>query len=176
MAEPTTANLYIFCHGSPQTIGYDPLNQRGLGRCGLFSSEIGVFLRNGPIGDKFLASKPYRFVFLDGCETGGSYLLSGFLDFSPGGWNNAFGIQSGDYTATGSDPQAFMGWKTQKAYAGPPPGRLFDTSHRNYINGFYTRWAAGEQLKQASDNAYSDLHDVFFTKPYIVGVDTMLFQ
>ena len=42
LAEPTTANLYIFCHGSPQTIGYDPLNQRGLGRCGLFSSEIGV--------------------------------------------------------------------------------------------------------------------------------------
>ena len=176
LADPQTANLYVFCHGSPQTIGFDPLNQRGLGRCGIFSSELGVFLMNGPIGDKFLASKPYRFVFLDGCETGGSYLLGGFLDFSPGVWNNAFGIQSGDYTATGSEPQAFMGWKTQKAYAGPPPGRLFDTSHRNFVQGFYTGWANGSTLKQASDDAYNSLHDPFFTKPYIVGVDTLSWQ
>jgi hypothetical protein len=118
----------------------------------------------------------FRHVFLDGCNSAGETELLGLM-FIAGGGNNAFGIENKDYTATGSEPQAFMGWKVLKGFIDPGGTGMFDASHRSYVSTFYSGWSQGKTLQQASDDAYSLYHDLLFPqKPVIFGANSMAWR
>jgi hypothetical protein len=162
-----TANLYLYSHGGPSVLGYDPYSQRGLGKCGVFDSEIAAFLLNGPVGTNYFAGKLYRFVFLDGCNSAG------------GTWYNSFAIDDGDaasYTLRDIGPQAFMGWTDPKQHM--ENGNMFDRHHKDFVETFYAGWTSNKTLKQAADDAWTKVHayDQIFTKPKIVGAETLPFQ
>lgn len=79
---------------------------------------------------------PYRFVFLDGCNT------------AEGHWPEVFGIPkrkgmtSSDFVyKRGVRPRAFMGWNREKQIGWMRQG-MFNYDHLEYITRFWQRWAS----------------------------------
>jgi hypothetical protein len=109
--DPWTANLYHFGHGDPNGVGK---NNAAGGAPWVTKAQIGAALYNGYTGSVlglwdwgFHAGHPYRFVFLDACDT------------SRGDLCVAFGIEKEHtaadyYTQRGIEPQAFIGWPDKR--------------------------------------------------------------
>ncbi len=80
---------------------------------------------------------PYRFVFLDGCDT------------AEGTWPLAFSIpkQSGltinDFVnKRGLRPRAFVGWNKSKVFAWTFNSTVMDPDHLNFIETFWNSWGS----------------------------------
>jgi hypothetical protein len=111
-----TRNCYYFGHGSADSIGcdYNTVDSSNNITGGAFAPNSHAYLTSKMIHDNVAfnpnGARPYRFVFLDGCNTANG-------SFAP-----AFGIPSQSYTGGWfvSDantrhirPCAFMGWNTE---------------------------------------------------------------
>jgi hypothetical protein len=127
---PQARNIYFYGHGGPTRIGHgqnDPGN-------GARASAISSVLKNRLLKEQINLRHPYRFVFLDGCETG-----------SKGSeWPAAFGIMPAELTATdfarlGLARRAFLGWKKKIATTS------FDTSRHTFVLNFFDNWLEGGQ-------------------------------
>jgi hypothetical protein len=110
LQDPATCNFYAFMHGSPSWIG-DAVS--GKGEVTFYADSVGQALGNCtqwvhlpifPVGISApfpCVAHPYRFVFLDCCDTAGGT-----------DWPKAFGIPARQISSI-SDPKmarAFLGW------------------------------------------------------------------
>jgi hypothetical protein len=87
---------------------------------------------------------PYRFVFLDACDTADETL-----------WSRAFGIMdkiTSDQLGSGSAPQAFVGWVNESK--GPETSDEFYDFASTYTL-FYTAWVNGATLDSCIQEASS---------------------
>ena len=158
LTESTTGNLYHFGHGGPEALGISPnLHQ------GVYSDQIQALLINGFVTGNFVMMKPYRFVFLDGCNT------------SSGDWCVSFGTErkattAAQYAQRGLPTRAFMGWVTIKEYINPQG--LFDTDHYNFVVNFFSNWSGGSVLIDAINQSLP----AAFTSPAVFGDNQLTWQ
>ena len=155
LEESSTANLFYFGHGAKNAVG----ERAGDPNKGFFVNEIQTLLHNEIVSGVSQFTAPYRFVFLDGCNT------------ANGDWCIAFGIErkkvpTAEYTKRGLLPRAFMGWKTVKAYA---IGGAFNNEHGNFVINFFTRWSSGQNLKTAIASSLPSA----FSSPVVFGDDEL---
>jgi hypothetical protein len=156
LRENVTANLFYFGHGGKDAIGERAKDPNK----GFFVKEIQTFLGNEIINKSPEFTFPYRFVFLDGCNS------------ADGNWCIAFGIEQGkvptaEYTKRGLQPRAFMGWTTVKAYA---IAGAFNNEHGKFVINVFSDWAtSGEALKTVIDRRIP----AGFTRPKIWGDDQL---
>ncbi len=147
LTDGETKNLYCYGHGTPNWLG------NAMGDVYIRADEVAARLGNhfhtqgGPI-----PAKPYRFVFLDACDTA-----------SDNQWRDAFGIMSlrpGDQAGREKlGPQAFVGWAHGKTGC---LSEMYDTNGNLDLNktraaesaytatlcGFYLAWMNGATLYQ----------------------------
>jgi hypothetical protein len=114
MVDPRSRNFYYYGHGSATDLGADvhTFDSSNYVTGGLIFPGSGAHLDSGTLRtritfNRFNGSRPYRFAFLDGCNT------------ANGDWPDAFGIGKGTNTLqwyTGPNntrhvrPSAFVGW------------------------------------------------------------------
>jgi T5SS/PEP-CTERM-associated repeat protein len=161
LADPWTANLFYFGHGGPNGVG--PTTNPGASE-----QAIGNALGNGyPWGlpFSFYAEHPYRFVFLDGCNTARAGLCL------------AFGIEmkhtdDAYYTARGIQPQAFMGWNNTIQYASTRHVDLNDYLAHFDIDVF-VYWSQGGTLINAVNMARNIVGTGNIPMPIIWGDDQL---
>jgi hypothetical protein len=158
--DSSIANLYHFGHGGSAGVGIQPSVHRGV-----WADELGGLLINGFIGTNLVCRHPYRFVFLDGCNTGDGDLCV------------AFGIErkkttAAQYTQKGLPTRAFMGWWTSKAYITVGQGRQFDPDHYNFVVNFFSNWSNGAALQNAINQSLPS----GFTAPRVWGDNQLTWQ
>ena len=160
LSDSSTANLYHFGHGSWKDLGVNPK-----AHLGFYVKEIQAYLTNTTeagflgFGHTLVTKHPYRFVFLDGCNT------------ADGDWCVAFGVDrkktsAAQFAQKGVEPQAFMGWVTIKVYI--EGHGLFDPDHYNFVVNFFNRWI-GDNLPLSQ--AISQSLPAAFTAPRVWGDD-----
>lgn len=114
MYDPRQRNFYYYGHGSANSIGgdahtFDGSNfvTGGMSFPGSKAMLTSATVRNEITFNRYAGSRPYRFAFLDGCNT------------ANGDWPDAFGVGKGTnalawYTGTNNTrrvrPSAFVGW------------------------------------------------------------------
>ncbi len=144
MVSLSARDFVYFGHGSGTSLGGG----------GLTISMVKALLGNN-LKDPLTATNmhPYRFVFLDGCNT------------ADGDWPQAFGIPKKkgmvitDFThKRGIRPRAFMGWNRKKVVGiRIIAGNQLYTPHAQYITKFWDWWSNGgtglRPVKGAIDQA-----------------------
>lgn len=166
LKDTSNANLYHFGHGGQNGVGIQPSAHRGF-----TDTEIGNTLTNGYTGGilgffkSFVVKHPYRFVFLDGCNTGDGDLCV------------AFGTErkkttAAQFTQKGLPTRAFMGWWTSKQYITVSQGHQFDPDHYNFVVRFFDKWSTGQSLQ----NAITQSLPSGFTAPRVWGDDQLTWQ
>jgi hypothetical protein len=157
VGQPVVRNLFYFGHGSGEQIGAgeDP-------NLKLTRQDFLTMFRNGKDPLTQTNRHPFRFVFLDGCETAKGDLC---LDF---------GIPKKEMVAAdfasdrGLRPRAFVGWKDKKLIG--VAGALNQT-HKQFVDNFFALWPttpSGEDLpygvKQALEKAAKNENDEPYTQ------------
>ncbi len=139
------SDFFYFGHGSSTKLGSG---------AGLTLAAVQKLLANN-FSDPLTATNrhPYRFVFLDGCNT------------ADGDWPQAFGIPKkqgmsvADFTQKrGIRPRAFMGWNRKKVVGtGILSGGSLFPPHMEYIGKFWDWWgnggSGGRNVSDAIDQA-----------------------
>lgn len=129
MARFDCRDFFYFGHGSGSSLG----DAGARLRLGAVQSLLGNNFK-----DPLTATNlhPYRFVFMDGCNT------------ADGDWPQAFGIpKKTGMTALdfgekrGIRPRAFMGWNRKKGFTSVLGGNQLWPPHMNYITTFWSKWA-----------------------------------
>ncbi len=153
------ANVFYFGHGSPISIGTSANNPSQ----GVHLGNMMPFLENIVTNGVFVFARPYRFVFLDGCNT------------AKGTWCLAFGmvpfqVSASQYVSHGLKPRAFMGWNDVKfvSFAG-----RFLADHGNFVVNFFSRWST--QPLGVQDAANQSL-PVGFSAPVFFGSTDLVWQ
>ena len=135
LASENTRNFYFYGHGSPTAIGNK--TKRNANGFLITSHDVAALLGNHLIIATNAISRehPYRFVFLDACNTASDLR-----------WANAFGvlpnITSQQADAKPGRVQALLGWKTTPGY--PTPDGFYDkmlTEQR-----FFNAWMGQSDL------------------------------
>lgn len=147
-SNPDTREFYFWGHGSPNgnAIGF----KEGTPNDGIRVSDLTNSLGNyylpatGGNAALFATTKPFDFVFLDGCMTGA------------GSFPEAFGIPKTVAGSTYDDnhkhKRAFMGW------GGPVSYSILDTETMNWSLSFWNAWLSNptvETLVNAQNAAFS---------------------
>jgi hypothetical protein len=172
MLNADVKNMYISGHGSSTYIGSGPVPPVLY----KLSQQMADDTRNTDYywGDSGAPGNPYRFVFLDGCETA-------MEDF----WLKAFGILPLAPSAAGNNPalgpQAFVGWGGKSTdWTGEIRYRLFGTfaekksiciawSYSQTLADFYELWQTDlYSLKECLD--YASTADQRNQVPLSVGL------
>lgn len=113
---PQTRNFYYFGHGASDTIGcdYNTVDSSNNITGGAFGTNSHAYLTSKMIHDNVAfnpnGARPYRFVFLDGCNTANGSFAPAFgipSQAHDGGW-----FVSDDNTRH-IRPCSFMGWNTE---------------------------------------------------------------
>ncbi len=137
LATESVRNFFYFGHGAKGWIGNNDINTS------INRATLQFLLQNSPNPLVGTNKHPYRFVFLDGCDTAKGDLV---LDF---------GIPKQTIYATnminryGLKPRAFLGWKTKVATS--VTGTL-PQSHKTFINRFFEIWP---QINPTNNNNYT---------------------
>jgi hypothetical protein len=152
---PQTRNLYYFGHGASDTIGCDfnTVDSSNNITGGAFGTNSHAYLTSKMVHDNVAfnpnGARPYRFVFLDGCNTANG-------SFAP-----AFGIPSQAVTGEwffdplntrNIRPCAFMGWNTEEG-TGINRGWGTVDGYWNWRKDWIADWSTTEQ--ETLDNAIS---------------------
>jgi hypothetical protein len=153
LSQSFTANCYISGHGNSTYITDGQTNSTGhYSGAYIGAGEVATMLTNswtaagGPN-----AKHPYRFVFLDGCDTAQTMT-----------WAHAFGIYdkgTNGLPQTIIGPQAFVGWQGLKASIADANG-VNDTLANAYgatINRFYLDWINGRPLAVCEADAENNI-------------------
>ena len=113
---PQTRNCYYFGHGSADSIGcdYNTVDSSNNITGGKFTTNSHAYLTSKMIHDNVAfnpnGARPYRFVFLDGCNTANGSFAAAFgipSQAHDGGWF------FGDSNTRNIRPCAFMGWNVE---------------------------------------------------------------
>ncbi len=125
-------DFYYFGHGAPTALGSGGNNTASISF--VAGQIINALPPNTGPGAAIPNQHPYRFVFLDGCDT------------AEGDWPLAFGIpkQEGmtinDFVnKRGLRPRAFMGWNRKKIIGWEGEGTM-NQDHIDYIDAFWQTW------------------------------------
>ena len=146
LALEATRNFHFDGHGNPGAIGDDKPESDPTGVT-LGVGQVASALRNanGP-GVGFWNQHPYRFVFLNACETAKNY-----------DWAHAFGIkyylEEKDLSYNPLAVQAFVGWKGSPRAANST-GEWYDEAETFAV--FYGAWMNGMNLNQCLKMASSE--------------------
>jgi hypothetical protein len=124
-------NFFYFGHGAVDFIGVRSGNK-------ITSSDlVSILTNNVQSGIQAIygaLQHPYRFVFLDGCNTAKGKLPAAFgipsLVVSEDDWNNKYFIQ----------PRAFLGWST---YTAASVKRTLSGEHALFVEDFWGSWGSG---------------------------------
>src|SRR5690606_37643544 len=133
-------NFYFYGHGSPNNIGDG--HPMGGTSAYLLAWEVATALGNvRSVRGGIAASHPYRFVFLDACETAATK-----------DWQRAFGFFYPPFSTShvwngDRPPRAFLGWQKPKTglgnvYTTALTAQDFGTT----LNVFYAAWMSGFTL------------------------------
>lgn len=153
LSDGQTKNFYCYAHGSPDTLANDAEDVKLTARL-VAEALVNTGIPEFPYVTK--VNNPYRFVFLDACNT--------IVDHQ---WRHAFGI-----SRMGPDnqaarpilgPQAFVGWKGMPVdwFAGyyndgkfPDPGYLdvykskaVQSAYAATLQSFFSDWMNGQPLR-----------------------------
>jgi hypothetical protein len=148
LADLSTRNFHFDGHGNDEAIG-NGLGDKDPSVISIAAGDVGLRLQNffngtSPKGRKH----PYRFVFLDACDTADQKF-----------WSRAFGIMdtiTSTDLANGAAPQAFVGWVNESK--GPQSSDDFEDFASTYAV-FYNAWVNGATLDTCIQLASS--HDPF---------------
>jgi hypothetical protein len=143
---PAYENFYYFGHGNNSAIS--AFNSAA---SGITSSQVADALVNVPLNDSILhaALHPYRFVFLDGCETGAGNFCESF-------GIPAITVSTNFFATAGVESRAFLGYKHSIS---------FNTSQWEYrsimLAGFLSDWESDNVdlqtcVGRAVGGAYAD--------------------
>lgn len=152
-------NFFYFGHGNATTIGCDfhTYDTNGTANGGAFSGSsskaylTSAWVRENITFNRYGGSRPYRFVFLAGCNT------------ANGDWPDAFGIPKTEYTTTDwysstnntrhVRPSAFIGWSAETGGQGWGSNQGKWAFYKN----FYSTWSVTyySSLSDAIDQAAS---------------------
>ena len=149
MTSPYVRDFVYMGHGSPDIIG--DTASRGLAA----TNVEALLLNNSGNGANAYNRHPFRFVFLDGCNT------------ANGIWPTVFGIpketlaQSDFINKRGIRPRAFMGWAWSKVSGGVIMSHQLNPDHITWVTTFWSSWTDHNQstgqprynLKAAADAA-----------------------
>jgi hypothetical protein len=143
MTFATARDFVYFGHGSGNSLGGGGLT------IPMVQSLLGNNLKNPLTATNM---HPYRFVFLDGCNT------------ADGNWPQAFGIPKRkgmivtDFTQKrGIRPRAFMGWnRTKSVGTHIIAGNQLYPPHADYIGAFWNSWINGGGGLSSVEEAISD--------------------
>ena len=152
---PSIRNFYYSGHSSGNSIGYsDSVPNNGITESNLSFVLTNKFsaIQGSPLKVYFEFRKPFRFVFIDGCN-------------SANGWfPEAFGIPieiRNNYKS-----RAYMGWTVINRNS------LLDTDHRLFTERFWTRWVGDEDYSKALDTA---MREALLSTPSITTNELRIF-
>jgi hypothetical protein len=163
LTDVDTMDFYFEGHGNPSTLGDD-----ARGQVSFFNNQVGFALGNLSGKSGATPQHPYRFVFLNACDTA-----------DDDGWAHAFGIPdkiTGAELDNGSSPpQAFVGWK------GEPRAPNSDDDWNDVAETytiFFSAWQNGYNLQECIDIASSSnpLGDGSVTLNFPLGKRFNIFQ
>jgi hypothetical protein len=155
LSQGSYRNFYYYGHGGPNTIGTDghEFDTNGYVTVGLRLPGSKAYLESGYVQNvltfnKYAGSRPYRFVWLDGCST------------ANGNWPTAFGVDKTSYdldhytnnvaNPKHRRPSAFMGWN--QTIGGPGWGNSEDFwNFREQCMGWWSYYWQTETLSDAID-------------------------
>jgi hypothetical protein len=134
LTQPSVRNFYYSGHSSGNSIGFSD----SVPNHGITVSNLSFTLTNGysfvpPNKLYFEFHKPFRFVFIDGCESANGKLPE------------AFGIPI--VIKNGYKSRAFMGWTVHARNS------LLNTDHRLFTERFWNRWVGDEDYTKRLDTA-----------------------
>jgi hypothetical protein len=138
MNQYTCRDFIYTGHGSSNSIGDSGAT--------LSAATVAAALGNNATADPPYNFQPYRFVYMDGCDTA-----------SGNAWPEAFGIppQTGltttNFYDSGLRPRAFMGWNKDKWIDIQGQG-IMNPAHFTYVQTFWLKWSG-----QNRDGTYNTL-------------------
>jgi hypothetical protein len=145
--DTSSRNFYYFGHAGKALIGSkrNPIS--------FDQDELqNVILQNSanPMGTHSLWQHPYRFVFLDGCQTAAGTLPALFgvpnTPVTDDVWNKA-----------GLPPRSFLGWQSYTGTSFKKDGTpIYDDTRLRYMENFWQDWAGNQRLQDAIHNAAYD--------------------
>ncbi|MDE3099016.1 MAG: hypothetical protein KGJ88_06050 [Verrucomicrobiota bacterium] len=144
LANSRFENFYYFGHGSASSIS-------DWGSDGLTRDQISFALGNVPLGYPIIhaALHPYRFVFLDGCDTAAGNLSEAF-------GIPAMALSTNNFASQGLESRAFVGFKATKL-------DLNFATWQGYslMTGFFlSDWLSGAvNVQTCVNNAENDAHN-----------------
>ena len=166
LADPDTRNFYFDGHGSIQTIG-DSQSPTNPGSINVLATDVAAMLHN-KIGKTSWCMHPYRFVFLNACDTAGANF-----------WAHAFGIKDKiTYAQAGQrgSAQAFMGWFNESR--APETDDDWNDMAQTYAV-FFGAWMSGWPLENCYRTASSPFPQAPFDSYYLnfpLGKDWPAFE
>lgn len=157
-SSPNTRAFYFFGHGSPHgnAIGFE----EGTPNDGIIAKDLGTLLGNSSSSARHrkptvTTTKPFSFVFLDGCRTG------------VGSFPDAFGIPrivpGSSYLNNNKHKRAFMGW------GGIVTDSILNNDFIDWSQAFWQSWVENPDtyLKDAIDYANGNYPDVQSQAPIL---------
>ena len=161
LADPDTRNFYFDGHGSIFSIG-DEQSPTNPGSINIMASDVAAMLHN-KIGKISWCMHPYRFVFLNACDTATANF-----------WTHAFGIKDRVSYAQASQrgsAQAFMGWFNESR--APDTDDEWNDEAQTYAV-FFGAWMSGWPLESCYRTASSPFPQAPFDSFYLnfpFGID-----
>jgi hypothetical protein len=155
--------LYFYGHGGGNTLGFGLFTfWQGRGfEVQDIEDALGNHIGEGPLGLYPEFHTPYKFVFLDGCNTAG------------GNWPQAFGIlkDQRDYSTTvGAKNRAFMGWNFYiwREF-------IFNPNMPQFTVSFWQHWTEDIErpLSTAISMAYDDVPILLFPFLRVYGYNQL---
>ncbi|MDX1953031.1 MAG: hypothetical protein SFY81_12690 [Verrucomicrobiota bacterium] len=132
LREDRVRNLYYFGHGAPSYIGHKEPAPRLPDPGYITASQISKTLKNNFDPMKgFTNGHPFRFVFLDGCETANGSLCKAFG--IPREENMAFQR----FNQKGLRQRSFIGWK---GWVAAGVANSVNNQHLNFMTYFWEGW------------------------------------
>ena len=149
LANPFSRDFIYFGHGSPNILGVG--TNISASAVAIDTKDIEIILHNTATDPLVGTNRhPYRFVYLDGCET------------ADGKWPLVFGIPkqtgmtTGDFiNKRGIRPRAFFGWNRKKRFSDKFVTGLLDPDFQTWRTTFWTKWAERNGQGGPKNNGYS---------------------
>lgn len=134
-------NFFYFGHGGSDVIGYDFNHE-------LNRAELEQILQNAPDPLHGVNQHPYRFVFLDGCDTAKGDLPIVFgipknpETISQADWDNKYHLQA----------RAFVGWPSGTGYS---VRNVMPQDHLRFILNFWHEWSGYNPESDSFDRNFT---------------------
>jgi hypothetical protein len=144
--DTSSRNFYYFGHAGKALLGSKKNSNYFDG------NNLEQILRNSanPLTTNSLWQHPYRFVFLDGCQTAAGTLSALF------GIPNMV-VTNEVWAAAGLAPRSFLGWQSYTGTSFKSNGKpIYDNTRLRYMENFWNNWSGNQRLQDAIHAASAD--------------------